>query len=49
MGRTLSSAHDYLLTDYDGNGVKDLMSNQDIYIADADASTREECCLALMI
>ena len=41
-GQNLSSAHDYLLTDYDGNGVKDLMSNQDIYIAKADASTREE-------
>ncbi|MYM57744.1 type IV secretion protein Rhs [Vibrio sp. OCN044] len=41
-GQNLSSAHDYLLTDYDGNGVKDLMSNQDIYIAEADASTREE-------
>lgn len=41
-GQNLTPAHDYLLTDYDGNGVKDLMSNQDIYIADADASTREE-------
>ncbi|MDW6002749.1 RHS repeat-associated core domain-containing protein [Vibrio mangrovi] len=40
--QSLTAAHDYLLTDYDGNGQPDLMSTQDIYIAQADAETREE-------
>ncbi|MEZ8822886.1 RHS repeat-associated core domain-containing protein [Vibrio amylolyticus] len=40
--QTLTPAHDFLLTDYDKNGQKDLMSNTDIYIAQADSETREE-------
>ncbi|WP_074372163.1 RHS repeat-associated core domain-containing protein [Vibrio spartinae] len=40
--QSLTAAHDYLLTDYDHNGQPDLMSTQDIYIAQADAQTREE-------
>ena len=39
---TLTPAHDFILGDYDGNGAKDLISNQDIYIAQADNQTRSE-------
>ncbi|WP_459782277.1 RHS repeat-associated core domain-containing protein [Photobacterium sp. R1] len=37
----LTASHDFLLADYDNNGQKDLMSNQDIYVAQADTETRE--------
>ncbi|WP_330961503.1 RHS repeat-associated core domain-containing protein [Photobacterium sp. 53610] len=37
----LTASHDFLLADYDDNGQKDLMSNQDIYVAQADTETRE--------
>ncbi|EEO03195.1 RHS repeat domain-containing protein [Vibrio cholerae] len=40
--QNLTPSHDFLLTDYDANGQKDLMSNKDIYIAQADSQTREE-------
>ncbi|EGR1420496.1 type IV secretion protein Rhs [Vibrio cholerae] len=40
--QNLTQSHDFLLTDYDANGQKDLMSNKDIYIAQADSQTREE-------
>ncbi|MBW3695094.1 type IV secretion protein Rhs [Vibrio sp. T187] len=38
----LIESHDFLLADYDSNGQKDLMSNDDIYVAQADSGTREE-------
>ncbi|MFN3018206.1 RHS repeat-associated core domain-containing protein [Vibrio coralliilyticus] len=44
--QSLSASHDFLLTDYDSNGQKDLMSNNDIYIAQADSETREELLFA---
>ena len=39
--QSLSASHDFLLADYDNNGQKDLMSSNDIYIAQADSETRE--------
>ncbi|WP_253816047.1 RHS repeat-associated core domain-containing protein [Vibrio coralliilyticus] len=44
--QNLSASHDFLLTDYDSNGQKDLMSNNDIYIAQADSETRDELLFA---
>ncbi|MCG9684028.1 FG-GAP-like repeat-containing protein [Vibrio sp. Isolate23] len=44
--QSLSASHDFLLTDYDSNGQKDLMSNNDIYIAQADSETRGELLFA---
>lgn len=44
--QSLSASHDFLLTDYDSNGQNDLMSNNDIYIAQADSETREELLFA---
>ncbi|TFH93132.1 type IV secretion protein Rhs [Vibrio ouci] len=44
--RALTPSHDFILTDYDSNGQKDLMSNNDIYIAQADSTTTTELLFA---
>ncbi|MDE1327265.1 RHS repeat-associated core domain-containing protein [Vibrio aestuarianus] len=44
--RALTPSHDFILTDYDSNGQKDLMSNKDIYIAQADSATTTELLFA---
>ncbi|MFW7523982.1 polymorphic toxin-type HINT domain-containing protein [Vibrio ostreicida] len=44
--QTLTPSHDFILTDYDSNGQKDLMSNKDIYIAQADSTTTTELLFA---
>ncbi|MEZ8878111.1 RHS repeat-associated core domain-containing protein [Vibrio lentus] len=44
--QTLKPAHDFILTDYDSNGQKDLMSNKDLYIAKADSATTNELLFA---
>ncbi|MEZ8208683.1 RHS repeat-associated core domain-containing protein [Vibrio bivalvicida] len=44
--QTLTPSHDFILTDYDSNGQKDLMSNKDIYIAHADSATTTELLFA---
>ncbi|WP_016799222.1 RHS repeat-associated core domain-containing protein [Vibrio cyclitrophicus] len=44
--QTLKPAHDFILTDYDSNGQKDLMSNKDLYIAKADSATTTELLFA---
>lgn len=38
----LEKAHDFILTDYDGDGKKDLMSQNDIYVAKAEGTLHEE-------
>ncbi|MFA0115083.1 RHS repeat-associated core domain-containing protein [Vibrio sp. 10N.261.46.E11] len=44
--QTLTPAHDFILTDYDNDGRKDLMSNDDIYAARADSTTTAELLFA---
>ncbi|NRB68231.1 MAG: VCBS repeat-containing protein [Vibrio sp.] len=44
--QALTPSHDFILTDYDSNGQKDLMSNKDIYIAQADSTTTSELLFA---
>lgn len=44
--QALTPSHDFILTDYDSNGQKDLMSNKDIYIAQADSTTTTELLFA---
>lgn len=44
--QALTPSHDFILTDYDRNGQKDLMSNKDIYIAQADNETKTELLFA---
>lgn len=44
--QALTPSHDFILTDYDSNGQKDLMSNKDIYIAQADSATTTELLFA---
>ncbi|WP_051686524.1 RHS repeat-associated core domain-containing protein [Vibrio pacinii] len=45
-GQSLTQSHDFILTDYDNNGQKDLMSNKDIYIAQTDNQTSTELLFA---
>ncbi|QOU29873.1 VCBS repeat-containing protein [Vibrio coralliilyticus] len=44
--QALTPSHDFILTDYDSNGQKYLMSNKDIYIAQADSTTTSELLFA---
>ncbi|MBL4829231.1 MAG: VCBS repeat-containing protein [Aliivibrio sp.] len=41
-GQALTKEHDYLLTDYDKNGVKGFVSSEDIYVATADNDVKTE-------
>lgn len=44
--QALTPSHDFILTDYDRNGQKDLISKDNIYVATADGTTKTELLFA---